>query len=282
VATAAMVREWAAAEGMGAQRGTLRGAVIEAWDNAHPDDHYHKGPPRDGFISDEEMDDMFPDVPDTEMEETRPRQPPKARTRAKPARGWNPFGGGKQAGKAKKKVPRVSVEDLLGGAWRAAAKLATPLPPLHRTLRIQAPVAGMLLEDAVKETAFDGFLQPFARMARAGRAINALLGPPLFVTAITVHGQQRASQGLEPNPIVMAMMGEGLRSSLIALMSVGEEKFIEAARREAEIEERFGGDMDMIIGFLFSPPPASPAEFEQQEAVLRRIVNPEAEPASAM
>ncbi len=51
----------------------------------------------------------------------------------------------------------------------------TPLPPLQRTLRMQAPVAGDLLDDVVRDTIVDPLLQPLARLASQGKAVQALV-----------------------------------------------------------------------------------------------------------
>jgi hypothetical protein len=161
---------------------------------------------------------------------------------------------------------------MLGSLWRGAAKLAAPLPPLHRTLRVQAPVAGVLLEEAVRETALDTVLQPLARMAETGKALNALLGPPLFVTGITMHVQQRAAAGLDPNPLFLALAREGLRGSLMTWMDVAGPKFAAAMAREREFEGKYGADVDQFMDWLFAPPPATQAEYQAEEEMYRRAM----------
>jgi hypothetical protein len=281
MANARKVRAWGTENGHPMARGAIGSALREEWDMAHPDDPYEPGMNGSARADDSsDLDELFPPAGDRDLGdtgETRPA-PPKStpRVQGRPAgHGLRGLLGGKQdksgKGKAKKK-PRVSTEDLLGSLWRGAAKLAAPLPPLQRTLRVQAPVAGLLLEDAVRDTALDAMLQPLARFADAGRTVSALLGPPVFVTAITLHGAQAAAAGEDPNPLFMAIASEGLRSSLMTWMDVAGPKFELAVRREKEFEDKYGADVDQFMQWLFSPPPQTQAEAEADEAMIRRTM----------
>lgn len=269
MATAADIR---AATPDAPRRGILPGHIIDAWDTAHPDDPYQPSPSRDADTpppgyADGDLDDLFDTSADDDMPgETPPRKPraPRGSTRN---RGWR-FGK-KPAGKGKK-TPRISTEDLLGGIWRAAAKLAAPLPPLQRTLRVQAPVAGLLLEDAVRDTVIDPLLQPVARLAGAGRTASALLGPPAFVTAIMLHTQQAAVSSRPPNPLFMTIATEGLRSTLMTWCEVAGPKFDIALQREKEFESKYGQSVDEMIAFLFSDAAATAEQAEAEEEAIRR------------
>jgi hypothetical protein len=267
------------ANGTAKGRGRLTSAAAAAWNDSHPDDPY--SPDTGGLMSAEQMESLFGDAPappppppggaGDDSGEVPPRRP-KAGTRSR-SRSTGGFGGlfSRDAGKPKgKKPPRVSTESLLGSIWRGAAKLAAPLPPLQRTLRVQAPVAGLLLEDAVKDTVADRVLQPFARAAEAGKTLNALLGPPFFVTAMTLHTVQSAQQNREPSPLVMGIAVEGLRSSLMTWMDVAGPKFEQALAREREWEDKYGAQVDDFIAWLMSPPPSTAAEAEQEEQMFRR------------
>ena len=287
MASATQVRHHAVGEGRATKRGKLSNAVIDDWNAAHPDDPYEPDPPRDGggftgnaepdFPEDPDFDGLFPDADlgagdglgDTG--ETPPRRP-RSTSKAKPGGFRNPFNRGKGKKPAGKKPPRVSTSDLLGAVWRGGAKLLAPLPPLQRTLRMQAPVAGDLLDDVIKGTIVDPLLQPLARLADQGKTVQALVGPPFFVTAIMLHQQQRASMDppQEPSPLVMAVAVEGLRSSLMAWMDVAGPKFDAAMEREALFEAKYGQRVDDMIALIFMAPAASAEESEAEEEAIRR------------
>jgi hypothetical protein len=263
------IREWANANGytIGA-KGRIPDIIQHAYDAAHPGAGGAAGPD----YPDDDFDSAFaaPETPytgpgdppgDDDTGETPPRRPRGGKKASRPS--WLPGGGKKKPGR---KAPRISVEDLLGAAWRGAAKLASPLPPLQRTLRLQAPVAGLLLEDAVKGTAIDTVLQPLARLASQGKTIQALAGPPAFVTAIMAHHVQRAGMEppQEPHPVFMALATEGLRSSLMAWMDIAGPKFDVAMAREKEFEEKYGQSVDDTIALIFG----APVDPDDGEAVM--------------
>jgi hypothetical protein len=283
MATVTEVRTWAVAEGNATSRGKLRAEVIDQWNADHPNDPYEPNPPRDGFTGNDggpdypadDFDSNFPDPGGSgdglgDTGETPPKRP---RSAAKPKGFKNPFSRAKAKPGAKKKTaPRISTEDLLGAAWRGAAKLLTPLPPLQRTLRMQAPVAGMLLDDIVQGTIVDPLLQPLARLASQGKTVQALAGPPVFVGAIMTHQMQCAAADppTDPNPLFMAIAVEGLRSSLMAWMDVAGPKFDMAMQREAEFEVKYGQRVDDMIALIFAPPASSEQESAAEEAAIRR------------
>src|SRR5215469_18501400 len=262
--------------------------LIDSWNREHPDDPYVQnasGSETNGHAPDypADADDFEALFDESAMDgdgddipaETPPRRP-KARSRVKSGDGLfsGLTGKGRGASQAKKRKSRVSTEELLGGIWRAGAKLAAPLPPLQRTLRIQAPVAGTLLEGVVKDTVIDPWLQPLARLAGAGKTANALLGPPMWVTAISVHVAQRAAMSppLGPHPMFMAVAEEGLRSGLMAWCEVSGPAFEQALRREREFEEKFGATVDDMMAMIFAPPvnPADADAVQAEEDAIRR------------
>jgi hypothetical protein len=281
MATATEVRAWAVAEGNATSRGKLRADVIGQWNADHPGDPYQPNAPRDGFTGntpdypDENFDDNFPDadVSGDGLGDTGETPPARPKGKGRPSSsGTGLFGFRSKKKPGARKKPRVSTEEILGSLWRAGAKLATPLPPLQRTLRVQAPVAGLLLEDAVKGTAVDIVLQPFARLAGQGKAISAIVGPPVLVTALTMHTQTREAQNLQPNPFFMGAGIEALRSSLMIWMDVAGPKFAEAMQREKDFEEKYGQDVDTMIMWLLSPrvDPRNEAAVEAEEEAIRR------------
>ena len=273
------IREWATENGyqVGA-KGRIPGNVKDAYDAAHPGANGTPAPdyPDDDFESffgDAESDSKPPaDTPPPEDTAETPPRRPRGSSKAKGARpSWLP-GTKKRTGRKKPAHPRVSTENILGGIWRGGAKLLTPLPPLQRTLRMQAPVAGMLLDDTVKDTFIDPLLQPLARIAAKGKEVQALVGPPAFVSAIMAHQIQRASMDppREPHPLFMAIATEGLRNSLMAWMDVSGPKFEEAMRHEAEFEAKYGSSVDDMIAMIFAAPPADEEAMMAEEEAIKR------------
>lgn len=281
MATSTEVREWARGNGHEVpDRGKLPARLADAWNAAHPGDPYQPEPrgPVNGAAPDYPDDDfesafaVMPSDPGAKAEdpsgmaESTPRRPAKTgRSKASPG-GWFT----RKAKAAGKKPPRVSTEGLLGAIWRGLAGMAAPLPPLQRTLKVQAPVAGAILDDAVKGTIIDPLLQPLARLADVGKAGSALIGPPVFVTAITVYGLRCAEAGVEPNPLIWQGLDEGLTASLSAWFELSGPKFEEALKREKEFEEKHGQTIASMKEWLFSAPPATDAERMAEEDQVRR------------
>jgi hypothetical protein len=280
MASVTEVRRWANDNGHGiGSKGRIPAQVQAAYDAAHPAPNGSGRPdyPDDDFDaafggpdSDSPVTGEVPGSDDTG--ETPPRRPRDRKAASRGKIPWLPGGGAKK--RPGRKPPRVSTEDLLGALWRGGAKLLSPVPPLQRTLRMQAPVAGMLLDDVVKDTIVDPVLQPLARIAAQGKTVQALVGPPAFVSAIMAHQVQCASSDppREPNPLFMAVATEGLRSSLMAWMDVAGPKFDAALEREQQFEEKYGQKVDDMIGFIFGPP-VNPADADavmaEEEAIKR-------------
>lgn len=268
---AAEIRAWARGNGYDelGDKGRIPATVRQAYEQAHgltsvvpdyppdmdEDDFAEPGPPPPGGD-------------DPETGETRPGAPalkkPGARGRLNLGR--------KTRTKSKHARPRVPVDEAIGNGWRIAARFARPIPPLERTLKLQSVVAGQLLEDSVKGTVVDKALQPVARFMSGGKVGAALVGPPLLVTAISLHVQQRTAQGLPPNPFFMNTAIEMLREALMLWMEVSGPKFEAAIQREKEFEERHGGTVDAVMQWLLSEPanPNDPASVRQEEFNLRR------------
>lgn len=101
--------------------------------------------------------------------------------------------GGKSAPRTKTEHRRVSLESLASGAWTLLGQAASSrgLVPTGRALMLQAPVAGMILEDTLKGSVTDRILQPLARGGETAKELGALFGVPMLVTLITVKPQAR-------------------------------------------------------------------------------------------
>ena len=275
MATAAEMRAWLRDNGYApGAKGALAPALVEAYESAHggggadyPDPDFESAfavasPP------DEPVDLAVP-------EEVRPRRPKRPR----PGVSFpNPFGksGVKRAsgGTRKPKRARVGLEDLISGVWGIASRFTRPVAPMSRILAIQAPVAGVLLEPAVKGTVVDRLLQPLARAEQQGKVWAGLAGPPVLVGMISWHLQQcaMATPPADPNPVFMAAATEMLRESLLIYADVAGPKFAEAAERVKRRETQLGGPVDELMAYLFSPLP-DPADADavaaEDEAIRR-------------
>lgn len=263
------------------ERGALSADLSAIYDSAHPGPNGHDDYPEGMTSLDFGPDPGGDDVPEAApppgtAADSGGEAPPKRPRASRPAgRNRFPWQRGKPArgkGRAKAKKPRVPVDEVIGGAWRMLARFAAPVPPLQRTLRVQAPVAGLLLEDSIKGTFLDGIMQPVARMQAEGKTVAALIGPPMLVTAISVHVQRAALAGIDPNPAFMAISMEALRESLMIWVSVAGPKFEEAIAREREFEDHYGQGVEEFIGFLFAPPvpPGDMAAASAEDEAIRR------------
>jgi hypothetical protein len=280
VASDSEIRAWAVEHGIHV---SSKGRVPEAVRNAHRAAHNGEPPAApdypDGMTDDDFLAEADPPPFDEDMAETPPRPPaPKVTSRLTPTTLRTRFQrGSKPAAKKTKAKPRVSTADLIGSAWRIGAKIAQPLPPMYRTLRLQSVIAGPLLDDAVKGTMVDPFLQPLARLTRAGETVSALVAPNLAIGAMAYHLQQTNG---EPNPIVMQACQEMLRHGLMAMMRVGGDAFAQQLAKDQADEERFGADIEQIMMWIL----AEPADPAAEEANIARMAarfagQPEPEPA---
>jgi hypothetical protein len=81
---------------------------------------------------------------------------------------------------------RESLTDLLGLGWGGigTALARGPDIPVGRAMQAQSPVAGEILDQAIKGTVVDKLLQPIARKADSAQALFGLLGVPILVGAL--------------------------------------------------------------------------------------------------
>ena len=158
--TQAEVRAWMRESGEDVgTRGTVAQSDIDRYEAAHaPGPDYPPGMNDDDFTISE------PGPPPADAAEKKPRNI----ATAKPAERFSSWRKAKAKAKPKGKAkPRVPVDDLIAGLWRGLAGFARPLPATSRLLKIQAPVAGVILEDVVKGTVVDKWMQPLARTTKA-------------------------------------------------------------------------------------------------------------------
>lgn len=185
--------------------------------------------------------------------ENRPRKTAAGRKplsdRLKAARG------GTRGRKRKVKHPRVPVDRLTGVVWEALGRLFTPIsPPTGRCLQLEAPVAGLILEDIVRDTAADRILQPLARAEEKGKKILALAGPPMIVLALEQAQQLDDAQRMAREAFLIPM----LREALVLWGDVAGDKLEEQMARAAERGPSYER-ADELMALIFAPPTAGPA-----------------------
>lgn len=211
------------------------------------------------------------DDPGPDMTETTPRGGKPATTKERRSKGvagvrglWNKAKDtGKTAGKGKGRHKWVSTSEVIEDFWGQLAWAARPIPPLARILACQAPTAGVLLEDAARDTFVDRVvLQPVARANERFQAVNAMVGPPVFTGMIALFGGAATDPSGKPlvdedgmyvfdnrtQPLVA-----GLRFSLMSWLRVGGKK-AEEVIEAAEESERLSDEADKLIRFILAPP----------------------------
>lgn len=210
------IREWLRAEGHDVpSRGPLPAALRTLYNDAHP-------------VSDPSPDMDPPAAQEVSAPDTRPVQPspnaakPSAVQRAKSKWRQKSPAADRPAGRGRR---RFTTEGIFAGAWSLGARLVgvnEQLIPMAKVMSLQAPVAGVIIDDAVKGTALDRLVQPFARMSEKGTEISALLGPPLLVAMIA----QR--------PELYSVLYQPLYSSLVAWVKLAAPAL---KRKRAEMEK---------------------------------------------
>jgi len=137
--------------------------------------------------------------------------------------------------------------------------------PMARVLDMQAPVAGIVVEDIAKHTIVDRILQPLARGGEQAEKAVGLLGPPIIVGLMTAR------------PELYPVLRGPLKLSMMTWMEISGPAMEKAERRAAEWSEKFGAvDLDAMIDGLFAdipPPPGTQwadAVSEQEEENIRK------------
>lgn len=172
------------------------------------------------------------------VKETAPKYEPQTVTGKIKGALSRPKTGAKPARKAK---PRVSVADLITGGWWLLSKAMEPVSgPMAEMLKLEAPVAGMLLDDSVKGTLIDRALQPIARTEESGKVFAALGLPPILVMLI------------DKNPSMANSLLPMLRKSLQWHVELAGPKVQEMIQREMEFEANYGAAVDEMILKVFN------------------------------
>lgn len=215
------IREWANENGFSVPaKGRIKPEVREAFNKAH---------------------NMPVDTRPAPLKETAPKYEPQ--TVSGKVKGFfkSPSKGDV---KVKRNKPRVSVADLITGGWWLLSKAAEPVSaPMAKALAIEAPIAGMMLDQTVKGTMIDRVLQPFARAEESSKVIAALITPPLLVGVI------------DKNPAMAQTLLPVLRKSLQWHIEAAGPLVAEKMAKEAEFEANYGTAVDELIMTIFNVEP---------------------------
>lgn len=280
------VREWAKAKGKTiGDHGRIPKAIQAEYDAEHNSDQVMSLPAYDGGVTvadfPEPLDEHEPErelaaVPalPPPTRETRPRHitAPRRplRDRLRPGSKPKPKAGGKA------KIPRVSLARLIEDAWSQLAFAAGPIPPMQRLLQAQAPMAGLVFEDTLRDTAVDRFLQPVARAEDKAKGIGGIVMPPVALLAVLASApqpEQRGDQWVYPEPSLQhkgALIS--LRWSLMLMAEAGSirlDEYKERAEANAERGRQADQFMAWILGIESSPDVVDQAVSAEDEAVER-------------
>src|SRR5512139_972335 len=117
-------------------------------------------------------------------------------------------------------------------------------------MEVQAPVAGMLLDQTMKDSVVDRVLQPVARAEQAAGIVAMLMGPVVCTALIEIRPDQAPKLIKE------------LRRQMMTWVEIAGPKLEEIVQREKVAEEKYGADVDALM-----------------EDVLSRVLIPEDTPA---
>lgn len=139
---------------------------------------------------------------------------------------------------------RASSEKMIDLAWSQLARMFdSPAHwPTANVLRMQAPVAGAILDKELRGTPVDGMLQPLARLVNRGSSVGALVALPIMVHLVTVRPELQ--ERLHP------LMVDAVYSYLEIAGPEVERKRKQMARRA----EQFGIDAEQFLQQVFTPP----------------------------
>jgi hypothetical protein len=201
--------------------------LAEELAGGEPAGDYQDGTSPDDFEPEPEPKPGPETVTGTVVTERRPRRPARAR---KPLRERLAGRQAKTAAKAKvrKKYPRISLVTLISDFWAGMGGAVARLnPPVGLALQIEAPVAGIVLDNAVKGRMFDPALQRVARLEEEVKTVATVVGLPALVAAAeyaeTLPEPQRSMR--------LALIEPMLDRVLVALVRIQGEHADEIVKR---------------------------------------------------
>ena len=253
------IRAWAKDQGIDlGDRGRIPAGVREQYDARNGDS---------GDLPDLDGDDLDLMPPDPQPAPAAPPAPPVDGKVVTPER--RPQAPRKPRRKLFERKPktahkRVSIDNLVSAGWQIASVALAHVPearalPVARVLSMQAPVAGIIVDDLAKGTLADRILQPFARAQEKSEKAFALVGPPLLVGVATAQ------------PQMFPMIRPLLKASLMSWMLISKPAMEKAEKRARQFAEDFGEvDIDGMIDALWADLPIPTAPSEQEEENIRK------------
>jgi hypothetical protein len=268
------IREWARQRGHDiGERGRVPKKVLDEYAAEHPAELVDPAA---------EYDMALPDDMDTGEVPPRPLSRPAAtttpiagaaETKPKPGKRRLPWQKDQpKDGKPKAPAKRVPLEAWAARGWKMLAYLTgAGVTPTSRCLNMQAPVAGIILDDVIKGTTLDRMAQPLARWGEGGKNMGALVGLPLLV-AVTERQPQLYSY---TRPLMAEAATEWV---LIAgpAMRKAKQRAELVARELAEFEVN-----EEDIEGAFARAAENPAIAAMLDAIFLPMMHAEPEPAAA-
>src|SRR5215472_6239925 len=187
---------------------------------------------------------------ESRAEEQQPRRVATAR-RARRSFSERVWGGQGSKPKRPKKVhKRVSLRGMAEDFFLDAAWTFQGLPPVEKIMYLQAPYAGQAVEDTVRGTRADRWLQPAARADQKVKQLEGLTAAG-WVILIMVRGRRDEAGNYDP---ATKLMFSGLRHALLAMSRSVPDFSFERQREKAEELRSASGDIDAMIAYLFEMP----------------------------
>jgi hypothetical protein len=258
------IREWAAANGIQiSDRGRIRGEVRDAYEAEH-----NGSPPPEPDDDEIDLSDLDLDGAESVPEPSAP--PPPAPVTGK-VQERKPQPTRKRRGllQRKPKTPKpkvhrkpISIENLISSGWALGAMALARSPsaiPVARILDMQAPIAGVVVEDMTKGTAIHRLLEPLARAGEKGEKAFALLGPPILVGVMTAR------------PEMFPVLKPVLKMSMMSWLQVAGPATDTITARAQKFSQDFGDlDLDGIIDSLWAGIPQATADPAAEDEAIRR------------
>jgi hypothetical protein len=196
-----------------------------------------------------ELDEGAEVTPEVRPSRSRARQSTRTRSQGFLSRILAGDTKAKAKPKAKGKAPpRVSLEKLVTRGYGLAGRLLAPVSPAaSMCLRVQAPMAGVMLNDIVQATVVDRLLQPVARAEEKLDVVFALMVPPVACMGLEMAaGLEQTPQTVFRIGVLQQMLRESLRTGLELSEKYGEQ-IAATVLREAKYDE----EVNVLIATIF-------------------------------